>query len=223
MEVDMSDAAAAPRSCTAFAGYARIATGSLNEVALATKRIVDQGESLPILVFDNATSLPVEIDFRGTAEEVAQRLSSRFPGTEVPSTEAAGTTDSLAPPESTESPRRAGRPKLGVVGREVTLLPRHWDWLAAQPGGASVVIRKLVDKERKASEFKDLARKNQETVYRFIHAVGGNLAGFEEVSRALFAGNRDAFRHLTEAWPVDVRDHARWLMLGGPDAIEGVQ
>lgn len=211
----MSHSVVAPQSCTAFVGHARIATGSLSEVALATKRIVDQGELSPILIFDNATSLPVEIDFRGTPEEVSARLAVRFSDSR-----SAGTAESV---ESADSPRRAGRPKLGVVGREVTLLPRHWDWLAAQPGGASVVIRRLIDKERKASEFKDLDRKNQETVYRFIHAVGGNLAGFEEVSRALFAGNREAFARLTEAWPIDVREHARWLMVGGPNATEDAQ
>jgi uncharacterized protein len=213
MEVEMPDALTAPRSCTAFAGQARIATGRLVDVATATKRIVDGGELAPILIFDNATSQPVEIDFRGTAEEVLRRLSSRFPGiVEVRPGELA---------EAVESPRRAGRPKLGVVGREVTLLPRHWDWLGTQPGGASVALRKLIDKARKDSESKDLERKNQELVYRFIHAMAGNLTDFDEVSRALFAGNREVFNALTESWPGDVRDHARWLMAGEVQAGEG--
>lgn len=102
-----------------------------------------------------------------------------------------------------------------MVGREVTLLPRHWDWLAEQPGGASVAIRRLVDAERKASGFKDLARKSQEAAYRFVHAIAGDLAHFEDASRALFANDREAFARLTEGWPADVRDHARWLMTGG--------
>lgn len=210
----MPNALVAPRSCTAFAGQAHIATGSLSKVALATKRIVDGGESAPILIFDNATSQPVEIDFRGAAEEVLGRLSERFPD--------AGELGQGSPAEALDSPRRAGRPKLGVVGREVTLLPRHWDWLGTQPGGASVAIRKLVDKARKESESKDLERKNQELVYRFIHAMAGNLVGFEEVSRALFAGNRQGFTELTEVWPRDIRDHARWLMAGGARSEEGL-
>lgn len=209
----MSTALVALGSCTAFAGQTHIATGSLSEVALATKRIVDDGELAPILIFDNATSQPVEIDFRGTAAEVLGRLSERFPGTDQSGQGAVA--------EALDSPRRAGRPRLGVVGREVTLLPRHWDWLGSQPGGASVVLRKLVDKARKDSESKDLERKNQELVYRFIHAMAGNLADFEEVSRALFAGNRQAFTELTEAWPHDIRDHARWLMAGGASSGEG--
>lgn len=209
----MPDALTAPRFCTAFAGQARIATGWLVDVATATKRIVDGGELAPILIFDNATSQPVEIDFRGTTEEVLQRLASRFPGIEE------ARQGELA--EAVESPRRAGRPRLGVVGREVTLLPRHWDWLGAQPGGASVALRKLIDKARKDCESKDLERKNQELVYRFIHAMAGNLTDFDEVSRALFAGNRQAFAELTEAWPRDIRDHARWLIAGGARSEEG--
>ncbi len=209
----MPNVPAAPRSCTAFVGQTHLATGSLTEVALTTKRIADAGELAPILIFDNATSQPVEIDLRGTPEEVVRRLSERFSD--------ADRSDQEGAHESLDSPRRAGRPKLGVVGREITLLPRHWDWLGTQPGGASVVIRKLVDKARKESESKDLERKSQELVYRFMHAMAGNLADFDEASRALFAGNRQAFTELTEAWPRDIRDHARWLMAGEVGAGEG--
>ena len=123
-------------------------------------------------------------------------------------------------PKAHAAPRRAGRPKLGVVGREVTLLPRHWDWLAEQPGGASVAIRRLIDAERKASDFKDLARKAQEVTYRFMHAIAGDFPHFEDASRALFAGDRETFARSTEDWPADVRDHARWLMIGGTLATE---
>ena len=117
--------------------------------------------------------------------------------------------------ESARAERKVGRPKLGVVGREVTLLPRHWDWLAEQPGGASVALRKLIDAERKSRDFRELERKAQEVTYRFMSALAGNLPGFDDASRALFAGNREAFAEATEAWPADVRDHARWLMTGG--------
>lgn len=188
----------APKSCTAFAGHSRIAGGSLADVALVAKAVVDRGELSPLLIFDDASSQQIEIDFRGTPDEVIARLSVRFP----PS----------APPTPL---RRAGRPKLGVVGREVTLLPRHWDWLAQQPGGASIAIRRLIEAERKASGFKDLARRSEETTYRFMHAVAGDFPRFEDASRALFAGDREMFVALTEHWPADVRDHARWLMTGG--------
>lgn len=198
----------APKTCTAFVGHSRIAEGSLADVALAAKAVVDRGELSPLLVFDNATSRPVEIDFRGTPGEVIARLSGRFPGAEQTAR------------SDTKAPRRAGRPKLGVVGREVTLLPRHWDWLAQQPGGASVAIRKLVDSERKASGFKDLARKSQEATYRFMNAIAGNFPRFEDALRALFAGDRETFVRVTEDWPADVRDHARWLMTGGAETSD---
>jgi uncharacterized protein len=193
----------APNSCTAFAGHVRIGSGPLTEVALAAKAFVDQGKHAPLLIFDDANSRQIEIDLRGTPKEVLTRLSKRF----------AQAAESH--PEQVSPARKAGRPKLGVIGREVTLLPRQWEWLAEQPGGASVALRKLIDAERKANNFKELTRKSQETTYRFIHAIAGDFPRFEDASRALFAGDREAFARLTEEWPADVRDHARWLMSGG--------
>jgi hypothetical protein len=186
------------KTCTVFAGHSRLASGGLDEVARRVKAAADRGEQRTILVFDDATSWQIELDLRGTVDDVLARVAQH-----------------AARIDSAKAERKVGRPKLGVVGREVTLLPRHWDWLAEQPGGASVALRRLIDTERKASGFKALARKAQETTYRFMSALAGNLAGFEDASRALFAGDRDAFARATEAWPADVRDHVRWLMTGG--------
>jgi hypothetical protein len=175
----------------AFEGTRRIAEGALATVAKATKSVVDRGEAASVLIFDARTSEPVELDFRGDASDVVARLAGR---------------DAPAPvsPEA----RGPGRPKLGVVAREVTLLPRHWDWLRAQPGGASVALRKMIDAARNRSGDRDRARAAQEAAYRFMHAVGGNLPNFEEAARALFAGDREKFSRMVAAWPVDVRDHA---------------
>ena len=112
------------------------------------------------------------------------------------------------------APRPPGRPKLGVVAREVTLLPRHWDWLNSQPGGASVALRKLVEVARRTNAPADRRRQAQESAYRFMSAMAGNAPGFEEAIRALFAGKPDRFEQMTEAWPPDVRDHARKLAAG---------
>lgn len=98
---------------------------------------------------------------------------------------------------------RPGRPKLGVVAREITLLPRHWDWLASQPGGASVALRKLVEEAR--NNPKMLMRAARDSVYRFITAIVGNAPGYEEAIRALYAGHRDEFTAHIEAWPPDIR------------------
>ena len=173
----------------AFEGTRRIAEGSLAAVAAATKAILDRGEAAPVLVFDARTSDPVEIDFCGSNADVVARLGKE------------------AAPSAPEEPRGPGRPKLGVVAREVTLLPRHWDWLRAQPGGASVALRKLVDAARNASGDRDRTRVAREAAYRFMHAVGGNLPNYDEAARALFAGDRETFSRLVAAWPQDVRDH----------------
>jgi hypothetical protein len=171
-------------SCTAFEGTNCIATGDVKHVALRAKAAVDSGSLAPLLIFDDDTSELVELDFRGTPADVLQRL------------------------EQSEAPRRPGRPKLGVVAREVTLLPRHWDWLNGQPGGASVAIRKLVDETRRMHAGRDKVRVAREVTYRFLSAMAGNEPGFEEATRALFAGNRQRFEEMAGQWPVDVARHA---------------
>lgn len=175
--------------CTAFEGSQLIASGDVAQVAAKAKEAVDRGAN--VLLFDDETSQTIEIDFRGTPDDVIGRLG--------------------APDQNQPTPRGPGRPRLGVVAREVTLLPRHWDWLNRQPGGASVALRKLVDQARHAGEGKERIRKSQEVAYRFMAAMAGNLPGFEEATRALFAGNGERFDQEVASWPTDVRDHTRRL------------
>jgi hypothetical protein len=180
---------------SAFHGERCIASGDLAPVVRSAKEVLDQVEHASILIFENATCRQIEIDFRGTPDEVLQRLPPEGPDAE--SVEA-------------EAPK-AGRPKLGVVAREVTLLPRHWEWLAAQPGGASVTLRKLVEEARRSSAAKDKARLAQEAANRFMMIMAGNLPGFEEASRALYRKDQVKFEQSIAGWPADIRDHVRRL------------
>jgi hypothetical protein len=188
-------------SCTAFAGTERIASGPTREVAQSCKTLIDAGDTRTLLIFDDATAEPVEMDFRGRLEDVLERLPGDTPE---------AVTDA-ADLEPAPAPRAPGRPKLGVVGREVTLLPRHWEWLKAQPGGASVALRKLVQQAQRANESKDRVRRSQEVTFRFMSAIAGNEPGFEEATRALFACDRQRFEEHTASWPPDVRDYAAAL------------
>jgi hypothetical protein len=180
---------------TAFLGQHRIASGSLPDVARAAAPFSQGPETL--LVFNDTTGQQVDLDLRGTPDEAAARAAK-------PVSVAA------APP----APRGRGRPQLGVVAREVTLLPRHWEWLALQPGGASVALRKLVEEARRTHSAQDAVRAAQERCYRFSGVLAGNLPGFEEAVRALFAGKSEPFDLATAAWPPDVREHARELAAG---------
>jgi len=180
--------------CAAFDGDALIAEGRAQEVALKVKALMESKPDAQILIFDDATGRPVEIDFAGSEEEMTRWIDSW----------------STRPAPASTGP---GRPKLGVVAREVTLLPRQWEWLSEQPGGASVALRKLVDEARKANAGKDAARLAQDGAYRFLVTMGGDRAGFEEASRALFAKDRARFEAMTEAWPLHIRDHARKLAI----------
>jgi hypothetical protein len=148
------------------------------------------------LIFDAITSRPIEIDWRGTPQEVVDRLSRSIP---------------IGIPEVSDK-RGPGRPRLGVIPREVTLLPRHWDWLNEQPGGASVALRKLVEEARRSNQGKDRARHSQESVHRFMYAMAGNLPYFEEASRAFYARDSKRFAELIRLWPKDIRDHLKRLV-----------
>ena len=178
---------------TAFVGAQRIATGTLSDVAIAVKSRLNRADEPSVLIFSDETGQVVDVDYRGSEDEVRARLSPVSDETPTPSL----------------APRGRGRPRLGVVAREVTLLPRHWEWLSKQPGGASAAVRRLVDGARQQSTDKDRVRQAQETAYRFMSAMAGNEPGFEEATRALFAGNEARFTELTEAWPRDVREYAR--------------
>lgn len=182
--------------CTAFNGVRKIAGGPLSEVARAAKSVADRDPNAMIMIFADETSRPIEIDFRGTPDEVVAHLAR--PVEDAPSPEMRG----------------PGRPRLGVVAREVTLLPRHWEWLARQPGGASVALRKLVEEARRDTGGRDHRRVCQEVAFRFMAAMAGNEAGYEEATRALFADEPEAFQAMSRLWPVDVRDHARRLAFG---------
>ncbi len=174
----------------AFEGNRRIASGELAEVAVQAKAVLERSERAPVLIFDAQTSAVVEVDFRGTDDQMRARLQTTA--------------------EPVEPPRR-GRPKLGVTAREVTLLPRHWDWLGNQPGGASAALRRLIDQARRLDAGAEAARTARDALYRFMTALAGDAPRYEEALRALFAGDAEGFIAATAAWPIDVRDHA-WTL-----------
>lgn len=171
------------RTYTAFAGDRLLVSGSPNSVLLRTKEYLDRDAGERVLLFDDRTGQQVDFDFRGTLEEVLSRV--------------------------TPVPARTGpgRPRLGVVSREVSLLPRHWEWLELQPSGASAALRRLVDEARKRDPGELQARLAREAASRVMTAMAGNLPGFEEASRALFAKDRPRFEQLVAGWPPDIRKH----------------
>lgn len=202
------------KRCTAFEDQRIIESGELAQVAQATKRVIDRGDHGTILIFDDTTSRPVEIDFRGNVEDVLARLPvpAEPVVAERPQGDEPVARQEVSADRPQEEPRRGpGRPKLGVVAREVTLLPRHWEWLNSQPGGASVALRKLVEEARRANRDADRIRAAQEATYRFMSAMAGNLPGYEEATRALFDGDSTSFDELVDPWPQDVREHAKRL------------
>ncbi len=189
--------ASAALSCTAFDHARRVASGSYVDVAIAVKEHLRQRPDASVLIFDDGSGGQVDFDLRGTDRDIAERLRKRFP---------AG---------GGSAARSVGRPKLGVVSREVTLLPSQWEWLAAQSGGASATLRRLVEEARRAGpSAKARQRAAQDRTYNFMSAMAGNLPNFEEASRALFAGDLTALERLIAGWPADIRSHIARLGSG---------
>lgn len=170
---------------TAFSGTNHLKTGTPTEVALA---IAAADETARVLVFADASGRQTDLDVSGGAEAIRARYAGA------------------------EEPRGRGRPKLGVIAREVTLLPRHWDWLNDQPGGASAALRRLIDAARKMPEAE--ARARRDAAYRFMAAIAGDYPGFEEAARSLYAGDRAGLETRIAAWPADIASHAVKLAFG---------
>ncbi|MEP6824210.1 MAG: DUF2239 family protein [Ramlibacter sp.] len=180
---------------TLFCDARRVASGALADVAMAASTL-DDGRGTGYLVFSDVSGEQVELDLRGGRAAILERYAP-------------------AVIDEQALPRGRGRPKLGVVAREVTLLPEHWEWLGSQPGGASVTLRKLVQGARRAGAARERIRRSQERCYKVMVALAGNLPGFEEAARALFAGNRNALLDRMKTWPVDVREHL--VLLSDPE------
>ena len=178
------------KNFVAFAGTSVIARGIFSEVTRASKLRFDGGEELRITVFDDDTGQVVDFNYSGSVSEFVARLASH----------------PLAPQTPSEERRGPGRPKLGVVSREVSLLPRHWQWLGDQRGGASAAIRQLVEAARKEISPQDRTRKAVDAAYAFSSDLAGDFPGFEEASRALFAHDFAAFGQIIGDWPSDVRE-----------------
>ncbi|WP_415063913.1 DUF2239 family protein [Bdellovibrio sp.] len=176
------------RKYTAFADSKKVASGGAIDVAAKVKKFLKTDPKAQILIFDNISSNQIEIDFRGTPENVIQRLEDLFEASDVKKS-------------------GPGRPKLGVTAKEVTLLPDHWEWLARQPGGASVTLRRLVEEAKKKNQAKDLLRQAQESTYKFMTTMAGDLPHYEEALRALYAGETTKFEKMIADWPKDIREH----------------
>lgn len=195
----MNDPLKAPHAL--FDGSDLLVRGELREVVReAAARGGVAADGRPLLLLDDRTGQSLDLDLRGDAAQVLERLGARFP---VP--------DTAEPP----APRERGRPRLGVVAREVTLLPRHWEWLAAQPGGASSALRRLVEEARRRDSGAGDLRQRREAQYRAMLALAGDLPGFEEASRALFAGDAAGFAERLRHWPADVGGYLASLSVQG--------
>lgn len=176
---------------TAFHGHRRLVSGERRPLLTQLKMQLDELDpALPLLIFEDRSGRQVDFNLRGSLEEVLDR--------EAPLPPRAG----------------PGRPRLGIVSREVSLLPRHWAWLEEQPGGASAALRRLIDEARKQHPEQERVRQAQAAADRFMSVMAGDLPGFEEASRALYARDLARFDQHSRTWPAEIRAHV--LTLAAP-------
>lgn len=183
---------------TVFVDRHIVAAGSLREVSVRVRQTLDERRLARLLIFDDRTGSQIDFDPRSEPEEPVYESAAPV--------EQAANEDQEVKPAA-----KVGRPKLGVVSGEVTLLPRHWEWLKSQPGGASVTLRKLVEEARRAGEEQTKKREAQEAAHRFMTAIAGDLDGYEEALRELYAGNREEFERCLAKWEPDVTRYASRL------------
>lgn len=167
----------------AFKNGQQIAYGLRHEVEPKVRALA-AGDAAALVVLDAETSAPVDIALQDFSPRAGNRAL----------------------------PRRVGRPKLGVTSKEVSLLPRHWDWLAEQPGGASATLRRLVEQARRGAASRDEKRRSTESIDRFMRVMAGDLPHYEAASRAFYQDRRDELSRLIVDWPQDIRDHLNRLL-----------
>ncbi len=180
---------------TAFEGSQVLISGRLDEVALKVRRRLTTHPAASILIFSDVTGKQMDLDLRGSESEMMERLRV-FITTEE---------------KQGSLPQGPGRPKLGVLPREVSLMPRHWEWLATQSGGASATLRRLVEEASKNHSPKELIKMAQERTHAFMTALAGNLSHYEEALRALYAKEKQTFQSLIRPWPEDIRTYVKKL------------
>lgn len=173
-----------------FNGYQRIYQGDLQGLI---QQINTKNANATLLIFNDSTGKILDINFNGSADQIYQSVILTYPELEL-------------------KPKTRGRPKLGVVAKEITLLPRHWEWLAEQRGGASATLRRLIDQARKATLAESQQRKMHERTYQFLNAIAGNLPNYEECLRALFANDLVTFKKYLTEWPKDIQAYAEQLI-----------
>lgn len=190
-----------------------LAQGTLRDTVAAlidAHRRTNEHQPTNFWLFDDTRGAALELDFRGTPAEVVARVATQLPAVAA----------EAAAPAARSGP---GRPRLGVIAREVTLLPQHWEWLGQQPGGASVALRKLVHAASKANASQDRARAARDAAHRVMLTLGGSLPGFEEASRALFKGDFAATRHGLQAWPAGLQTYLGGLLDRAEEAAQAAE
>lgn len=177
---------------TAFEDHKILSQGSLEDVVLKVKKRLEKSPESQIVIYSDITGKSMDFNFQGSEKEVLKRLEIYT----TPETDNQGSA-STGP----------GRPKLGVISREVSLLPKHWEWLATQSGGASNTLRKLVEESMKKTSGTLTVKTAQERTYKFMSVEAGDLENYEEALRALYRKDKERFTSEIKAWPRDVQKH----------------
>ncbi len=173
---------------SSFIGDRHLFTGDLKGMLSQTHAYISRHGEEGLLIFDNFSGRQIDYNFRVSLEELL--------GKELPPTPKKG----------------PGRPRLGVVCGEISLLPRHWDWLQRQRQSASATIRRLIEAAMKEASPEEKTREAIDAAGKFLWTMAGNLSDFEEASRALYAQKWHILDAITAAWPEDIAKHLNMML-----------
>ena len=167
---------------SAYGPTSCIGQGELTDVALAAHRFLRTHPDQSALILQDSTCQIIDLDLSGD-EALLERKANHYP------------IRSQAPVPDSKDP---------ITG-EITLLPRHWQWLAEQGGNASATLRRLIDEARRDPKQKadNECRRRQQLTYRFCQALCGDFQGYEDALRALYAADKDSFKTHISTWPAD--------------------
>lgn len=196
------------QTLTVFNQEKQIASGSVMAVI---EILLTFNNATSYLVFNDQNGTVIEIDLRGTAQEIYAKVIETYPALKEVATSTTDHSEIIKAEEKTTT-RGRGRPKLGVIAKEVTLLPRHWEWLSEQPSGASATLRRLIEDAKKKYAAQDLLQKRQTRTYQFMMATAGNLPLYEDALRALFADDLTTLSQCIATWPIDIRHYIEKLL-----------
>ncbi len=187
---------------TVFLDQKMLIRGNLSASVLAAAKAKMDDNHSRVVIYNDSSGKPIDVELQGSTEDIIKNIEGNPALHQY----------MIHPEKQAKKPKKRGRPKLGVTSKEISLLPRHWQWLARQKGSPSATLRRLIDESRKANMGRELVEQSRDAVHAFMWDMCGNFVNFEEATRYLFRNDFVTFYEKISTWPNDIKEHVRRLV-----------